>query len=166
MGYSLAEFLAHAIALEHEAAERYLELADMMEAHNNLDTASVFRDMARFSALHGDEIKQRARALELPKLLSWQYRWKTPPEAGGDDGIHYLMTPYHALRYARDNEIRGMEYYRDAAAKSGDNEVKRLGTDFAAEEAEHVAALDQWIEKTPRPSITWAEDADPAQCVD
>ena len=29
MNYSLPEFLAHAIALEHEAAERYLELADM-----------------------------------------------------------------------------------------------------------------------------------------
>ena len=71
MGYSLAEFLAHAIALEQEAAERYLELADMMEAHNNLDTASVFRDMARYSTLHGDEIRQRARALELPKLRSW-----------------------------------------------------------------------------------------------
>ena len=166
MGYTLVEFLAHAIALEQEAAERYLELADMMEAHNNLDTAAVFRDMAHFSTLHGNEIKQRARALELPKLHSWQYRWKTPPEVGDDNGIHYLMTPYHALRYARDNEIRGMEYYRDAAAQSADNEVKRLGTDFAGEEAGHVASLDVWIEKTQRPSITWAEDSDPAQCVD
>lgn len=163
MGYTLPEFLAHAIALETEAAERYLELADMMEAHNNLETAGVFRDMARFSTLHGDEIKSRSRALELPKLASWQYRWKTPPEVGSEDGIHYLMTPYHALRYARENEIRGMEYYRMAAATSADAEVKRLGTEFAQEESEHVVALDKWIEKTPRPSITWQEDADPAQ---
>lgn len=166
MGYTLAEFLAHAIALEQEAAERYAELADMMEAHNNLETAAVFRDMARFSTMHGDEIKQRARALELPKLLSWQYRWKTPPEVGDDNDIHYLMTPYHALRYARDNEIRGMEYYSSAATGSDDAEVKRLGADFAAEEREHVEALDKWIAKTPRPSITWQEDADPAQSVD
>lgn len=166
MGYTLPEFLAHAIALEQEAAERYLELADMMEAHNNLDTAAVFRDMARFSTLHGEDIRKRARALELPKLMSWQYRWKTPPEVGEDDAVHYLMTPYHALRYARDNEIRGMEYYKAAAAESADAEVKRLGADFAAEEAEHVVALDKWIEKTPRPSITWMEDQDPAQCVD
>jgi len=166
MSTSLAEFLAHAIALEQEAAERYAELADMMEAHNNLDTASVFRDMARFSSLHLDEIRQRSRALDLPRLRSWEYRWKTPPEVGDDTGIHYLMTPYHALRYARDNEIRGMEYYREAAAKSSDAEVKRLGTDFASEEAEHVQALDTWIDKTPRPSITWQEDLDPAQSVD
>ncbi len=166
MGYSLAEFLAHAIALEQEAAERYLELADMMEAHNNLETASVFRDMARFSTLHGDEIKQRARALELPKLQSWQYRWTTPPEVGGDDEIHYLMTPYHALTYARDNEIRGMEYYRAAANDGADPEVKRLGNDFATEESEHVAALDKWIAMTPRPSTSWQEDSDPAQAVD
>jgi rubrerythrin len=163
MGYTLPEFLAHAIALETEAAERYLELADMMEAHNNLETSAVFRDMARFSTLHGEEIKTRSRALELPKLMSWQYRWKTPPEVGDENDLHYLMTPYHALRYARDNEIRGMEYYKEAAASSTDPEVRRLGTDFAAEEAEHVLALDKWIEKTPRPSVTWSEDMDPAQ---
>lgn len=166
MSTSLAEFMAHAIALEQEAAERYLELADMMEAHNNTDTAAVFRDMARFSNLHLDDVRKRSRALELPKLMSWQYRWKTPPETGDENDIHYLMTPYHALRYARDNEIRGMEYYRQAAEGAADAEVRRLGNDFANEEAEHVAALDAWIARTPRPSITWQEDQDPAQSVD
>ena len=43
MNYDLPEFLAHAIALEHEAAERYLELADMMEAHRNDPVSALFR---------------------------------------------------------------------------------------------------------------------------
>jgi rubrerythrin len=48
MDYTLPEFLAHAIALEHEAAERYLELADMMEAHRNDPVSALFRDMVRY----------------------------------------------------------------------------------------------------------------------
>ena len=83
MDYTLGEFLAHALALEHEAAERYLELADMMEAHRNDAVSALFRDMVRFSRLHHDSIAERSRGIELPKLRSWQYRWTQPPEAGG-----------------------------------------------------------------------------------
>ena len=166
MGYSLPEFMAQAMALELEAAERYLELADMMEAHNNLETAQVFRDMSRFSALHHDEIAKRAAGLTLPKLSSWEFRWTNPPEVGDVQDVHYLMTAYHALCYARDNEVRGMEYYRAAAQKSDDQEVRRLGNEFANEESEHVVKLDKWIEVTPRPSLSWEEDPDPARAVD
>ena len=86
MNYSLPEFLAHAIALEREAQERYHELADMMEAHLNLDTAKVFRDMVHFSKLHGDEIAERAKDVPLRKLNSWEFRWRISHEVGDDDG--------------------------------------------------------------------------------
>lgn len=161
MSYTLPEFLAHAVALEQEAADRYLELADMMEAQQNNAVATVFRDMVRYSEMHRDEIRARVGAAELPKLKSWQYRWRSPPEVGGEEGFDYLMEPYHALRYARGNELRAMEYYRDVAAESDDTEVKRLGAEFAAEESGHVAALDEWLARTPRPSATWDADPDP-----
>lgn len=161
MSYTLPEFLAHAVALEQEAADRYLELADMMEAQQNNAVASVFRDMVRYSEMHRDEIRARVGATELPKLKSWQYRWRSPPEVGGEEGFDYLMEPYHALRYARGNELRAMEYYRDVAAESSDAEVKRLGAEFAGEESGHVAALDEWLARTPRPSATWDVDPDP-----
>jgi rubrerythrin len=51
-----------------------------------------------------------------------------------------------------------MQYYQSVAEESSDAEVKRLATEFAAEEQEHVAALDQWIGRTQRPSETWAND--------
>jgi rubrerythrin len=158
MSYTLPEFLAHAIALENEAAERYLELADMMEAHRNDEVSALFRDMVRFSQLHRDEIKARVGAIELPRLRSWEYRWRTPPEAGGEEAFDYMLEPFNALRYARGNEVRAMEYYRSVAEGSKDAEVKRLAGEFANEEAEHVAALDQWLARTPRPSSTWEAD--------
>jgi rubrerythrin len=163
MSYSLPEFLAHAIALEREAEERYHELADMMEVHHNLDTAKVFRDMARFSKMHGDEISERAKHVELRKIAPWEFCWRLPPEVGDDEGLHYLMPPYNALLYARENEIRGMDYYRAAAEGSDDAEVRRLGHDFADEERQHVEALDRWIAVTPKPAESWMEDPDPPQ---
>jgi len=160
MSYALPEFLAHAVALEHEAADRYLELADMMEAHRNDAVSAVFRDMTRFSQMHHDEIKARVGAIELPQLKSWEYRWRSPPEVGGEEGFDYMIEAYNALKYARGNESRAMQYYRSVAEESTDPEVRRLAKEFANEETGHVAALDKWIALTPRPSTTWQDDPD------
>jgi rubrerythrin len=160
MSYELPEFLAHAVALEQEAADRYLELADMMEAHRNDAVAAVFRDMARFSQMHRDSIKSTVGAIELPQLKSWQYRWRSPPEVGGEEGFDYMIEAYNALKYARANELRAMHYYRSVAEESAEVEVLRLATEFASEETEHVAALDKWIALTPRPSAAWKDDPD------
>src|SRR5512132_1333794 len=104
MSYSLPEFLSHAIALEREAAERYLELADMMEAHRNDPVSALFRDMVHYSTLHHDSIVERARGIALPALRSWQYRWRHPPEAGGEEAFDVGLDAHSALRYARGNE--------------------------------------------------------------
>jgi len=158
MTYSLTEFLAHAVAMEQEAADRYLELADMMEAHRNDEVATLFRDMHRFSLMHRDSILERARPHALPQLRSWEYRWRSPPEVGGEEAFDYMLEPYNALRYARVNEVRAMKYYRDVADRAQDDEVRRLAGEFAAEEREHAQSLDEWLARTPRPSMTWDED--------
>ena len=160
MSHTLPEFLAHAIAMEQEAAERYLELADMMEAHRNDGASKVFRDMCRYSELHRDSIRTRVGTMELPALRSWQYRWRTPPEVGGEDAFDYLIDPYNALKYARGNEVRSMKYYRSVAEHASDPELRRLAEEFAGEEREHVLALDRWLAQTSRPSAAFADDPD------
>ena len=158
MDYALPAFLAHAIALEHEAAERYLELADMMEAHRNDEVSALFRDMVRFSRMHHDSIVERSRGVALPSLRSWEYRWTQPPEAGGEEAFDISLDAYSALRYARENEMRALDYYSAVGLQSADPEVRRLATEFAAEETEHVQALDDWLARTPRPSAPWRDD--------
>ena len=160
MNYSLPEFLAHAIALEREAAERYLELADMMEAHRNDDVSALFRDMVRYSWLHHDSIVERARGVALPELRPNQFKWRQPPEVGGDEAFDPSLNAYDALRYARENEIRAMEYYTQVAQQAHDPEVQRLAAAFAVEETEHVEALEDWLARTPRPSATMVDDPD------
>jgi rubrerythrin len=159
MPYTLPEFLTHAVALENEAAERYAELADMMESYRNDQVSALFREMHQFSRLHRDQIKARAGDVELPELRSWQYRWRVPPEVGGEEAFDPGLNAYSALRYARENEGRALAYYRSVAEEPGaDPEVLRLASDFADEEAGHVAALDRWLAQTPRPSEPWSQD--------
>ena len=43
-------FLAAAIAMEEEAAQRYEEFADAMELHNNVEVAQMFRKLAQSEA--------------------------------------------------------------------------------------------------------------------
>jgi len=168
MTTKVATFLAHALAMESEAADRYEELADTMDVHNNPEVAELFRQMAKFSRLHGVSVAERVKDHELPKLKSWQFRWNTPepPEVGTASGTHYMMTPYHALEFALENERRGMEYYASEAKGSDDAEVRTMAKEMAAEEAEHVAELEQWIARTPKPAADWAEDPDDAIVAD
>ena len=150
MSYTLPVFLAHAIKMEDEAAERYLELADMMEAHNNVDVAKVFRDMSRYSILHRDSIKERATGVELPRMRLADFKWVTPPEVADDEIFDYMLDPFRALEFARENEQLAAQYYQAVADETEDEEVKRLATEFAEEEQEHTEALDQILAQTQR----------------
>ena len=151
MSYTLPVFLAHAIEMENEAAVRYLELADMMEAHNNLDVAKIFREMNHFSILHRDSIKERADGVELPKMRAADFKWVSPPEVADEELFDYMLDPFHALEYARENEQRAAEFYQSVVGDTADDEVKRLAQEFAEEEREHKEQLEAIIEQTPRP---------------
>ena len=123
----------------------------MMEAHRNDKVSALFRDMVRYSRLHHDSIVERADGVVLPKIGPWDYVWRTPPEMGGDEAFDYRINPYDALLYARENEVRAMKYYDEVFQSAREPEVRRLAAQFAAEETEHVAALDQWLARTQRP---------------
>lgn len=161
MSYSLPEFLAHTIAMEKESAERYLELADMMETYNNQEVSALFREMNKYSNMHHSSVQERAGSIALPVIKSWQYRWTSPPEMTDEDAFDRSLDVYAALRYGHGNEIRAMHYYQSVAAESADPEVQHLATEFAAEEQEHAAALDRWLSRAPRPSISFADDPEP-----
>ena len=53
---NLDEFMAQALAMERDAAQRYEEIADAMEVHNNREVAQLFRTMAGYEARHAETI--------------------------------------------------------------------------------------------------------------
>lgn len=160
---SLAEFLAHAIVLERESVERYEQLADSMETHNNPEVAKLFRKLARFGEKHAHEVEQHAAGLELPQISPWEFKWSCPesPESFCFDDAHYLMNTRQALKIARHNEQEGQSFYAQVAADSADAEVRRLAAEFAAEEQEHVQLLDRWLINLTEPDSPPLEDLDP-----
>ena len=166
--FDAASFLAHALAFETEAAERYADLADTMETHNNAEVAELFRRMANFSRMHADAVKGRAAGTELPHFKPWEFQWKEAegPEVAPVERTHYLMTPYHCLQLALHNERRGRDFYLDVSAASADAEVKRLADQMAEEEQDHVLVLEAWLARTPEPQPDWDQDLDPPTVAD
>jgi len=164
---TMQEFMARACALEAEAAERYAELAGLMRAHHNADVAELFGKLARIEGLHRDKILAR---------MGWDappdpdaFRWQTPegPETTDFADLHYLMTPWHALKLAEHNERRAAEFFEELAAQRAlPPDLRAAATETAAEEREHVALIQGWLARVPEPRPDWDEDADPPAAVD
>ena len=58
---TVEEFLAYAILLEKEAADRYGELADTMEASGNREVGKLFRRLSEYSRMHLADATARAQ---------------------------------------------------------------------------------------------------------
>ena len=159
---SVAELLAHSHALESEAAERYEELADQMDYHNNPELAELFRKMAAIEAKHVAKVDEMAKEVELPRMAAWDYRWldAEAPETTPVGKAHYRMTPHHALSLMLRNEERAVAFFAEVARLANDAQVRAMADELAEEERHHVALLKDWIARFPEPSDGWEEDLD------
>ena len=165
---TLEDFLSHAVALEWESVDRYTELADVMEVHNNLAIAQLFRQFAEFGRKHANEVEQHAAGLELRAVPAWEFGWEgaDAPESGDYGEVHYLMRPVHVLKFALHNERGGRDFYQAVADGSPGAEVRSLAAQFADEESRHVAILERWIAEAPDAPDDWDEDPDPVNVPD
>lgn len=140
-------FLAHAVALEAEAARRYEELSAAMHTEGNVELRQFFRRMAHFSRLHLAEAQARGGFRTLPALKPHEFSWPdgTAPETADWAGVDAFMDGAAALDLALASERRGHAYYAGIAATTQDPEVRRLAAEFASEEAQHVVELGRLI---------------------
>lgn len=160
---TVPEFLAHALELEMESAQRYGELADNMVVHNNPEIASLFGLLAKEGELHAAQVRQWGEEFELPQIAPWHFKWSSPegPESAAVEDTHYLMDRRQALALALHNETRGRDFYSQVAQHSPDAEVQRLAAQMAAEEDSHVAMLKTWLSNESDGMEGQMEDLDP-----
>jgi len=156
-------FLAHALTLENEAVQGYQDIGESMTVHNNPEVAALFVQMAKYGRLHADEVRSLAEGLDLPHIAPWDYVWQdeASPEAPSLDKVHYLMQPAQALALALRAERQAHAFYASVAKTTPSDRVRQLASQFAAEEAEHVHLLTEWIKKYPAPDNNWDFDSDP-----
>ena len=147
----LPHFLAHAHAMEVEAAERYRLLANQMEVHNNPEVAGLFVGLAEIEARHAEEILARAGNGGLPNLAFWQFSWTGAegPETAAFETAHYLMTPHHALTVALDGERRAFEFFDRVARETSDAEIRKTAGEFAEEERQHIERVSEFLDDYP-----------------
>ena len=153
-----ADFIAQALAMEQEAAERYDELADQMEVHNNAEVARLFRKMAEVERKHSERVlgKMPGRAPARPPIVSGEM-----PETIPTSEAHYLMAPYHALELALECEQRAENFFQQAEHSTDDAKVRAAAREMVAEEREHVRLIKEWMQRVPKPEPGWDYDPDP-----
>jgi rubrerythrin len=165
---TLTQFMAQALAMEREAAQRYSDLADAMEMHNNREAAAMFRKMAEIERKHATRILAEMGWKDMPALPAGQPGWGDfeAPETTPGDEVHYLMQPYHAMQIALLNEQRAQRFFAQLARTATVKAVIAAARELEAEEREHVKLVRAWMKKLPKPDRYWADDPDPATYTD
>jgi rubrerythrin len=165
---TLGDLMAQALVMEMEAAQRYIDLGDAMDTHNNREVAALFRKMAGIESKHAAQIMAAMGWKEPPSLALAKPNWESfeAPETTPGDEVHYLMQPYHALRLALVNEQRAERFFSRLARAATVESVRKAARELQAEEREHIALVKAWMKKTPKPDRYWANDPDPARYTD
>ena len=160
---STEELLAYSLALETEAVDRFNDLADQMEMHHNFEVADLFRKLAKIEGLHIDNVNRTSSGLELPVMSAWEFEWDEgeSPEGGAMEDAHYLMETWHAIELAMQGEKRAVAFFRHVAETATDDKVLKMALELVEEEEEHVALLQEWQKRFPKPDDDWDEDFDP-----
>lgn len=144
---SVEEFLAYAIKLEQEAAARFGQLADAMEASGNREVGKLFQRLAHASRLHLAEARARSGFRDIPEMKPGDYVWPDleSPEAAAIWGTDPLIGREQALEIALAAETAGLDYYQGVLDATSDPEIKVLAKQFIEEETGHVTALQKSI---------------------
>jgi rubrerythrin len=160
---SIADLFALAYQIEIDAVERYKILAEQMQTHNNPDLVKVFHDLARAEGIHAEEIRRQAGDIDVVAHAREVAKWKKgdSPEEADLSEVHYLMTPWHALKLALNGEERALAFFTHILETTQDEKIKQMAKEFAEEETEHVDLCHRLLKKYPRPAASWAQDPDP-----
>jgi rubrerythrin/ferredoxin len=144
---SLDEFLNFALQVEDDAAVHYEQLAEAMKRQGNTEVFELFAKLAGYSRMHYEEAKRRMVAhvvpVKVPALTLWPDN--VTPERTAIWAGDARLSRLDALKVALQGERRGYEFYYAVANTNSDATICASANEFVKEEAEHVAALKQWI---------------------
>ena len=146
---SIKDALDLAILVEEEAEERYRELADNLEFHNNKDAARFFRFMVTCEAKHREELSAKRKELfgDQPVSVDRSMLWDV--EAPGFETAKSFMTLQEALDVAMAAETKAFAFFDGALPEGADPEVRELFTELRQEEVEHMQMVRDQMKKIP-----------------
>ena len=144
-----AQFYAHALAIEREAARRYWELSHQLLLYRKNAVAGVLLELARRECSQLDALEYETAGMALPAIAPSVHRWHGVD--GQDDGPLFiarcLSNPAHALEVAIENERRARTFYERMAATLPDPEARRVAAKHASDEKEHIAFIERALQQ-------------------
>lgn len=163
---TIPELLAHALAMETEAAERYGELADQMATHRRTAVAAIFRKLEAAEKKHLVDLTEMCKGVSLPHYAPWDFKWRSSegPETIDIGRVHYQLSVREAVLLALEHERKATEFYADIADTAQTTEVRELARQFADEEREHIGWLESCLADCGSDDATALEDPDPPLC--
>jgi rubrerythrin len=126
-----AEVLAHAIAVEREAARRYGELARFLAERHQDEAASLFAELACQESSHLRRLEAKSAGVALPDLDA-DHSWR--------DAAAPVAAALQAERDARAFFEQARRVARDPLARS-------LAEEMAAEESAHIARIQALVSR-------------------
>lgn len=148
---TLEDFLAHALAIESEAAERYREFTAWFDERGESVLAGLCRNLARFEQEHLEELAEMASDLAIPDIPRDGYRWVdgVAPETVPREMLFLMNSSRQLLGIALEAELRAVAFFRWVAESSPDAEVARLATGMIADEEDHAGWVARALEYLP-----------------
>ena len=145
-------FYAQAIAIEREAAARYREFAHRMTGYGNTRTAELFLRLARFESEHAERLLDRTAGMKLPSVEQLRHGLVkgSQSEVATYEFLYRRVLPHHALLMALAAERRAKAYFERMRKTTRDLEIRRLSAEFAREEGEHIAWIEQALAAEPQ----------------
>ncbi|HEX4943409.1 MAG TPA: ferritin family protein [Usitatibacteraceae bacterium] len=154
---SIEEFLAHALAIEQEAARSYREFQAHFNDHGEEVLAGLCGNIAHFEQEHYELLLERTKGRTLPALTPERYRWleSGPPESAAHELVYRVATPRQLLEIALKAERNARRFFEWVAGTTADGEVHALATEMAREESEHVQWVTQALEYARADAVEW-----------
>jgi rubrerythrin len=154
---SVAEFYSHALAIEHEAAERYGEFRDYFDDRGQVVLAGLCGNLSRLEAEHFRELVRASDGLELPPIPAGEFRWLEagPPEAVVREMFYRIASPRQLLEVALQGEYAALAFFQWAEQTTPDGEVRTLARRMAEEEQLHVEWVRHALEYQPISHAEW-----------
>ena len=163
---TVPELLAHAMAMETEASERYGELADQMETHRRKAVAAIFRRLETAEKKHLVDLAEMCNGVVLPHYAPWDFKWRSNegPETIDIGRVHYQLSVREAVLLALEHERKATQFYVDVANTALAPDVIGLARRFADEEREHIGWLEACLAECGSTDSMANEDPDPPLC--
>jgi rubrerythrin len=154
---TLEEFYAHALAMEHEAAERYAEFEAWFRDRGEEMLAGLCRNLSQAENEHFRQLERGARGLTLPVIPAGEMRWLDAgsPESPAHELFYRVAEPRHLLQVALAAECRAAAFFEWVVRTSPSPEVRERAREIAEEEALHVRWMRDALEYHPSWRIDW-----------